>query len=194
MLLFFYTDGRRSEKSYEKGIDTMQLQVSAQEMCTMCVMAWPGPLPPFKGVQGVLPYGVKNVIKWKSQMGLNKLIHNQHDKLVKQKIWGSKEYNSMFMAILFFKHTYTFEDSNKDFITFYEGIENDFASICSKDNDEYEIVHYSNREEWTKAVKQTYQEVMGSENKSLFTVMHHRGDTEKLIIDRYSAADWELPF
>lgn len=116
----------------------MELKVSAEEMCTICVMGWHGPLPPFKGVQGILPYGVKNVIRWKSQIGLNKLIHNQHEKLKKEKIWGTKEFNDMVMAILFYKQAYTFVSSQNNFITFYEGTESNFASICSRDHKEYE--------------------------------------------------------
>ena len=168
------------------------IQVNAQEMCTMCVMAWPGPLPPFQGVQGVLPYGVKNAIKWKSALGLNKLIRKQHDKLKNEKIWGAKEYNSMFKAILFFKHAYTFEDSNKNFFTFYEGIETSFASICSRDNNEYEMVSYSNRETWIEAIMQTYHDTIESENSELFTVIHHWcGDNGKEIRDKHRACDWD---
>ena len=171
----------------------MNLKVNAEELCTMCVMAWPGPLPPFQGVQGVLPYGVKNVIKWKSNMGLNKLMRKQHDKLEKEKIWDTIEYNSMFMAILFFKHAYTFEDSSKNFITFYEGIENSFASICLRENDEYEIANYSNRETWLEAIMQKYQNVIVSENLELFTVIHHYcGKKGKEVRDSYSAAEWDV--
>ena len=59
----------------------LKLKVSAEEVCTICVMGWPGPLPPFQGVQGILPYGVKNAIKWKSRMGLKKLVNRQYEKL-----------------------------------------------------------------------------------------------------------------
>lgn len=151
----------------------MNLKLGAEEMCIICVMAWPGPLPPFQGVQGVLPYGVKNAIKWKSKLGLKKLIRNQHEKLKKEKIWGTKEYNDMLMAVLFFNQAYTFVDSNKNFVTFYEGVEGNFASICSRNHNEYEIVNYSTRENWCREIVRNYQELRLNGNLELFTVIHH---------------------
>ena len=171
----------------------LNLKVNAQELCTMCVMAWPGPLPPFQGVQGVLPYGVKNVIKWKSALRLDKLIRKQHEKLKKEKIWSKKEYHSMLHGILFFKQAYTFEDSNKNFITFYEGIENTFASIRLKDNGEYEINNYLSREEWLESIMCTYDEIIKNENVELFTIIHHYcGKKGKEVRDRYSIGNWDM--
>ena len=171
----------------------MNLKLNAEEMCVICVMAWPGPLPPFQGVQGVLPYGVKNAIKWKSKLGLKKLIRNQHEKLKKNKIWGKKEFNDMLMSVLFFNQAYSFVDVNKNFVTFYEGTEGNYSSICSKNSDEYEIRNYTMRENWYNEIMHTYHELKENEKIELFTVIHHRwGNNKKEIRDKYSAIDWDV--
>lgn len=174
-------------------VGMLKLKVSAEEMCAICVMGWPGPIPPFQGVQGVLPYGVKNVIKWKSRMGLKKLVNRQYEKLKKEKIWGTKEYNGMVMSFLFYNQAYTFAGPQDNFITFYEGTESNFASIGTLDNKEYEIVCYANLEEWIKAIVQNYHIIMADTSATSFTVIHHRwGINKEEIHDVCNVSDWDI--
>lgn len=58
----------------------MILDVNSKELCLLSLITWQGPLPLFQGVQGILPDGVKNSVKWKSKIGMKTNTYNFQEK------------------------------------------------------------------------------------------------------------------
>lgn len=48
----------------------MKFEVTKNEMCSLMILTWPGPLP-IGGVGKILPLGCKNTFRWKNQIGIN---------------------------------------------------------------------------------------------------------------------------
>lgn len=156
----------------------MKLCFNAEQFCAVCVLTWPGPLPPFKGVQGILPEGVKNVVKWKSWLGLKKILKQEKNRLVeleKEKLLKLEELNDVMLTIHFYTKSISVLCDNNYLISFFEGLEEDLTLDTNNDiikkegyvslkflNDakDYEINNYITKKEMYDDIKQSSADIL----------------------------------
>lgn len=132
----------------------MKLCFNAEELCAVCILTWPGPLPPFKGVQGILPDGVKNVVKWKSRLGLKKLLKQEISKLEKENLLKTGELIDEMTTILFYKKSISILCDNNYLISFFEAPEGYVSLKFLNDANDYEINNFITKKEMYDDIKQ----------------------------------------
>lgn len=112
------------------------IQLNAEEVAALMMLYWPAPFPGGKGIGGIIPYGVKNVLKWKNGIGLNNAIKRFKKKMTSLNLWDSPELGSIAMPVLYYKKAVTIQKDKTVLKSIYFG-EDLFVVIDYLENDEY---------------------------------------------------------
>lgn len=111
--------------------------LSAEEVAVLMMLHWPGPFPGGKGIGGILPYGVKNVLKWKNRIGLDNAVKRFKKKMKENAMWNSPTLGSVAAPVLYFEKAITVEKEKKEIyksIYWGEGL---FVMIDFREDNEY---------------------------------------------------------
>lgn len=87
----------------------MELKLNAEEIAVLMMLHWPASFPGGKGIGGIIPYGIKNVLKWKNAIGLRNAVKRFEKKMTSLKLWNLPELGSIAMPILFFDKAVTIQ-------------------------------------------------------------------------------------
>ena len=158
----------------------MKLKFSAEEFCALCILSWPGPLPPFKGVEGVLPYGVKNVVKWKSQLSLKKLLKKEKGKLEQAGLLQNGELVDAMITIHFYQKCISIVQEEQHLISFYEAPEGYVSLNLSNNEDTYEIKKYETKKEMYNDFEQIGTDTWNGDYKGSAIKVYQRDEQGKV--------------
>lgn len=112
------------------------ITLNAEEVAVLMMMYWPAPFPGGKGIGGLLPYGVKNVLKWKNRIGLDRAAKRFETKMKKERLWNSPELGSIAMPVLYYNKGIVVQKDTMLYKSIYFG-EDLFVMIDQLGEDEY---------------------------------------------------------
>lgn len=74
--------------------------LNEEELVMLIIIAYGGMYPSIRGIPSVLPIGVDNVLKWKNQIGMEKVTKKVQKKFKAQGMWfGKEEFEKKIMPV-----------------------------------------------------------------------------------------------
>ncbi len=159
----------------------MFLDLNSDELCVLSLITWHGPLPLFEGIQGILPDGVKNSVKWKSKTGLKKLAKRLQKRLEKEGIWETAELENSMIAIIFYEQAVSVMGGGKHIASFYKSEEGLASITFCGDGDMYEIQDYKDESKWLTALCANCNSTLADEEIEM-VIYSRNSDGEKKVL------------
>lgn len=114
-----------------------EIRINAEEVAALMMLHWPTMFPGGKGIGGIIPYGVKNVLKWKNRIGLDNAIKRFKKKMINQKCWNVSELANLAIPVLYYEKAITIQRGKELVLSIYLGKEEYFVTLEFSGNDEY---------------------------------------------------------
>lgn len=168
----------------------MVINLNSNELCALSLITWQGPFPLFKGVQGIIPDGVRNSVKWKSKIGLQKLAKDIQMRLEIEGIWGTAVFENSMITIIFYEQAVSVMCGKKYIANFYKAEEGLSSITFCEERDMYEIQDYKQESQWLIALCDNCNKLHVDEEMEL--VISTRDSNGKKIYNTYNIQEERL--
>lgn len=122
--------------------------VNEEEIVMLMIIAYKGMYPSLRGIPSILPFGVNNVLKWKNQIGMDKVAEKVKKKFTSQDLWwGKEEFEKIIMSVAVHKLQIAFKN-NKGYLKSFFQSEYGYAFLEFKEKGLFEIRVANDKEEW----------------------------------------------
>lgn len=121
--------------------------LDAKELSALALISYQGNIPAFKGIGYILPSGVENALKWKSQLGLERETKKVKKKLQEQGLWGKKEFEQLIMSIIVHENEIVFLEGESYIKSFFQS-KYGYAYLEFNEKGEYRIELLKDEKAW----------------------------------------------